>query len=713
MKIVIVGGGIGGLTTGIALQKKGVEVQILEAANELTEVGAGIQIGANGTRVLRELGVEEDVRNVGVQPDAWEFRDLNTADVVYRPPLKREDGTDVWGVPLYNVHRADLVEILGRHAGLENLVLGERVNDISQDKNGVIVTGESGKQYKADAAIGADGINSVVRQKLWGETERRFAGYLMWRALLTADEVRDIDLPERGNYWTGPGRTLITYWLRPKKLYSILATVPSDEVTREAWDLNGDINDLKASFEDIEPRAAAMLSKIEEAFITGMYFRDPVEQWSDGKITLMGDAAHPMTPYYAQGATQSFEDAWVLAEMVKRYGKNNIAEAFSKYEAFRRPRAERLQSGSRRMVKITHERDSIKIRARNGLWKGQRRLDPDLRSDFEFVWGYDIIKSLEGGAERVKGLSGTYVGLKKIRAESQKALEMWLEIPTAEYVARGYEGLRDGYDEMLLRNCAEDPRVVQQKEQVFGVRTITVSWPKEEYTRDRTVILHSHGGGYMLGSAESSVGYVSRLLKAMKGEKAITVDYRKGPENPYPAALNDMMAVYRDMLQAGTSAENIILSGESSGGGLAVALGILIKMAQLPMPKGIIVVAPFADLTLSGESVEKWDGYDAAANPDTLRMMAEGYFQEHEPRDPLISPIYGNLEGLPPILITASKDEVLYDDARRLADVAKRDGVAVETIWVDDSVHVYPFFEFLPETRKFMERTLEWKNSLG
>src|SRR5690606_25355540 len=203
-------------------------------------------------------------------------------------------------------------------------------------------------------------------------------------SLLTAEEVKDLWLPERGNYWTGPGRTMVTYWLRPQKLYSILATVPSDEVTRESWDMSGDVKDLRESFKNAEPRAAALIERMEKSFITGMFFRDPIEKWTKGRITLIGDAAHPMTPYYAQGATQSLEDVWVLAEMVERHGATDLNAAFERYEEFRKPRAARLQSGSRRMVKITHESEPHKIRARNGLWKGQRRIDPHLESDFKF-----------------------------------------------------------------------------------------------------------------------------------------------------------------------------------------------------------------------------------------------------------------------------------------------------------------------------------------
>lgn len=534
----------------------------------------------------------------------------------------------------------------------------------------------------------------------------------MWRALLKAEDIEDIWLPERGNYWTGPGRTMVTYWLRPKRLYSILATVPSEEVTRESWDLSGDIRELKASFRDVEPRAAKLMGKIKEAFLTGMYFRDPIEKWSKGRITLVGDAAHPMTPYYAQGATQSLEDVWVLAEMVEKHGAIDVKAAFEMYEEFRKPRATRLQSGSRRMVKITHESEPVKIRARNGLWKGQRRIDPYLESDFKFVWGYDVVEAIGQGQQYVKGVAGTYRGLKKGRPESQRALELWLGVATPENVARGYEGLRDGYEFMLMNNFPAAKSLDCREEKFYEVPIVRLSWPKARYESNGFVVLHFHGGGYMLGSAQSSIEYASRVLMAVKGRECVTVDYRRGPECPYPAALDDGVLAYRELLKEGVEARHVILSGESSGAGLAVAVALVAKLAGDAMPGGIICVAPFADMTVSGSSVADFDGYDAAANPDTLRMMAEGYFQGHEPKDPLISPVFGDLSGLPPFFVTASRDEVLYSDAVRMVEAARKAGVDVTEKWVDDSVHVYPVFSFLPETAAFMEEVRVWSERL-
>ena len=701
MHVLIVGAGIAGLTAAIALRHKGIDATIIEQAPQLSEIGAGIQIAANGSVVLRELGLEQAVAAKSVIPGSFDMRDIRDGKLLWVAPLGG-DGTRRWGAPLYNIHRADLIEILANALPPESVRLGVHCNGFSQDESGVTVQLDNGDELHGDVLIGADGIHSVIRKQLFGEDEVQFSNILMWRALIPAEKLEHVDLPERGNYWFGPGRTLITYWIRPKKLYSILASVPSGEVHRESWTESGDIDELRASFADLEPRAQAMMDQIDTAFLTGMFYRDPIDRWTDRRVTLMGDAAHPMVPFLAQGACQGMEDAWVLATMLERHAADPMA-GLEEYEQRRRPRTTRVQSGARAMVKMVHEAEPERIKARNGRWKGMQHIDPMAEATWSFVWEYNVLEEVKRPAGEVQGLSATREDKRMDRPESQRAFDMWKSAFTAEDVARGHDGMREGYDRFLTTHFPAPNDLSVENAELGGVEALRVS----AGAGDRATVLHFHGGGYMLGSARGSVEYAGRLAKAVSGE-CVTVDYRLAPENPYPAALDDAVDAYRGLVNSGVDPSRILLSGESSGAGLALALALTLKMAGDTLPAGIIAICPFADLTLSGASIKEFAGQDPAANRDTLAFMAASYFQEHEPRDPLVSPLFGDLKGLPPLFLSAVEGESLYSDSSRLLERAREADVDVTMVPVKDSVHVYTLFPFLPETTETLNEISRW-----
>jgi salicylate hydroxylase len=210
MRVLIAGGGIGGLTTAIALRHQGIEVVLLEQAEMLNEIGAGIQIASNAAIVLRELGLETAMRAVGVKPQSYDYRDLRTGRLLYQAPLG-DEAAQRYGAPMYNVHRADLIKLLFDAVPAESKRLSVRCVAISQTDDAVEVRLQTGETLKADVLVGCDGIHSVVRQYLRGQEEKHFANILMWRSLIPAERLEGLELPERGNYWFGPGRTLITY----------------------------------------------------------------------------------------------------------------------------------------------------------------------------------------------------------------------------------------------------------------------------------------------------------------------------------------------------------------------------------------------------------------------------------------------------------------------------------------------------------------------
>src|SRR5258707_15542235 len=446
-----------------------------------------------------------------------------------------------------------------------------------------------------------------------------------------------------------------------------------------------------------------MLEQCRSVFITGMYYRDPIDSWTSGRITLLGDAAHPMVPFVAAGAGQSIEDAWTLARVLARR-QDDVPGALKEYERRRLPRTTRIQAGARAVGKPMHETDGGRLRDRNGRWKGLARIDPMAESSWGLAWDYDVVKAVEAPPGEVRNVTGLREGKRLLRPEGQRAFDLWKHAFQPEDVARGHDGLREAYDRFLTTNFPLPDGVSAVEDELGDVK----AWRVAAADAPRgNVVLHFHGGGYLIGSAKGSLEYASRLAAAVDGP-CYTVDYRLAPEHPYPGAIDDAVASYRALLSRGIPASSILVSGESAGGGLALALVLALRKAGDPLPGAIFAAAPFSDLTLSGPSVRAFNGDDPAANRDLLTFMGASYFQGHEPTDPLVSPLFGDLAGLPPLFVAAAQGEVLLSDATRLAERAQKAGVEVTLRLIEDSVHVYPIFPFLPETKSTMEEVAVW-----
>ncbi|MFM0278256.1 alpha/beta hydrolase fold domain-containing protein [Paraburkholderia sediminicola] len=706
MKVIVVGGGIGGLTTALALLHQGIEPIVLERAPQLTEVGAGIQIAANGTIVLRELGLEPALASIATVPAGFDYLELSTGRRLYYAPLG-EEAAARYGALLYNVHRADLIELLAKALPPNVVRLGAQCASVSQDDDGAYVTLQDGEVIRGDAVIGADGIHSAVRTALRGPEEKQFANILMWRALIPADRLRGLNLPVAGNNWFGIGRNIVSYWVRPD-LYSVLASVPATEVSRESWTQAGDVAQLRRAFEGSEPTVQKMLEAVDSTFITGMYHRDPIEHWATGRIALLGDAAHAMVPYLAQGACQSIEDAWVLATCLKNHGTAGVQDALLEYERRRQPRTTRIQAGARFVVDWAHEPDEARVRQRNGRLKGLSRIDPLAEASWSFAWGHDILAAVKLPPGEVVGLSAAREGKRMARPESQRAFDLWKGVFKPDDIARGDRGQRAAYERFLLEQFPVPASTEVTEVDLDGVSALRVV---AAGAGQKATVLHFHGGGYVLGSAKSSVEYASRLSHALNGP-CYTVDYRLAPEHPYPAAFDDAFSAYRGLLAAGVDPSTVFLSGESSGGGLALALAAALRRAGLPLPGGVIAICPLTDLTLSGPSVKANSGDDPAANRETLSNLVASYFQGHEPTDPMVSPLFADLADLPPVFLSAVEGEVLESDTTRFAERAKAAGANVQLKMVADSVHVFTLFPFLPETAETLEEIGWWSRQL-
>ena len=706
MKVIVVGGGIGGLTTALALLRQGIEPIVLERAPQLTEVGAGIQIAANGTIVLRELGLEAALASIATVPSGFDYLELSTGRRLYYAPLG-EEAEARYGALLYNVHRADLIELLAKALPPNVIRLGVECASVSQDDEGAYVTLQNGEVIRGDAVIGADGIHSAVRTALRGPEEKQFANILMWRALIPADRLTGLNLPVAGNNWFGIGRNIVSYWVR-KDLYSVLASVPATEVSRESWTQAGDVAQLRRAFEGSEPTVQKMLEAVDSTFITGMYHRDPIDHWSTGRIALLGDAAHAMVPYLAQGACQSIEDAWVLATCLKNHGPAGVQDALLEYERRRQPRTTRIQAGARFVVDWAHEPDEARVRQRNGRLKGLSRIDPLAEASWSFAWGHNILEAVKLPPGEVVGLSAAREGKRMQCPESQRAFDLWKNVFKPDDIARGDRGQRAAYERFLLEQFPAPASTEVTDVDLDGVSALRVV---AAGAAQQATVLHFHGGGYVLGSAKSSVEYASRLSRALNGP-CYTVDYRLAPEHPYPAAFDDAFSAYRGLLASGVDSSTVFLSGESSGGGLALALAAALRRARLPLPAGVIAICPLTDLTLGGPSVMANSGDDPAANRETLSNLVASYFQGHEPTDPMVSPLFADLADLPPVFLSAVEGEVLESDTTRFAERAKTAGANVTLKMVADSVHVFTLFPFLPETSETLEEIGKWSRQL-
>lgn len=364
MHVAVVGGGIGGLCTAGALSARGIEVTVLEAAHALQPVGAGIQIAPNACRVLAHLGVLEDVRSRAVAPDAILVRSYKRGRVLHTTSLG-PGVEEAYGFPYLHVHRADLVEVLAGALPDGIVRLGSRVTGIDDGDDGCTLSLHDGSTLDVDVVIGADGIHSVVRDALFGREDPTFSGYVCWRGLVPAERLTDWDLPRVCEAYYGPRCSAVSYYVSSGELYNFVGIVPAGDGWRsEDWTVEGDPQDLRRDFAAFHAPVRAVTAEIEHPLKWAIYDRDPLEAWSRGRVTLLGDAAHAMLPYLAQGACQAIEDAAVVARCLERW-PDDPEHGLAVYDAVRRPHTTRVQHAARKGETTFHLSDWREVWRRN------------------------------------------------------------------------------------------------------------------------------------------------------------------------------------------------------------------------------------------------------------------------------------------------------------------------------------------------------------
>lgn len=394
--VVIVGGGIGGLAAALAFARQGIAVQLLEQAATIGEIGAGIQLGPNAFAALDALGVGTAAHKLSVFTDHIIMMDAVDATEVVRIETG-EAFRQRFGGPYAVIHRTDIhrsiLEAVQQHPAIA-FHTSTQVASLEQDDNGVTVIDTQGRRYRGDAVVGCDGVKSVIRQALVGDPAR-VTGHVVYRAVVERDNMPEALRINAPVLWAGPHCHLVHYPLRAGQQYNLVVTFHSRE--QEEWGVrDGSKEEVLSYFQGIHPLPHQMLDRPTSWRRWATADRDPVDHWSAGRATVLGDAAHPMVQYMAQGACMALEDAVTLGEAVKACG-GDMAAAFRLYESVRIPRTARVVWSTREMGRLYHAKGVERL-VRNSLWEG--RGQQNFYDGLQWLYGWKVQNCLEGPAAR-------------------------------------------------------------------------------------------------------------------------------------------------------------------------------------------------------------------------------------------------------------------------------------------------------------------------
>lgn len=349
--IAIIGAGIGGMTAAVTLAKKGVKVSIFEQAPELSEVGAGLTITPNATKGLMYLGLEKQMKEVGMAHTQQGVRHFETGEMIV--PLERgEKMLEKYGAYQFQAHRADVHNVLIDELKLHNsntIYTNHELIDLNEKNNSVELVFSNNETHEVDFVIGADGNRSAVRKIILGDDDPQFAGYVAWRGLVPVELLGEDDFDECGSSaFIAPGRVFARYLVRNGELYNYVAFLATDEWAEEGWAIPSKVDIVMDIFSDYNQQVKNIIAATpaNDLFKWGIFAREPVSKWSTKNITLLGDAAHPLEPFMGQGASLAIEDGVVLGRIIE--DSESSDEIVSRYEAARIERAHFVTEHSKR-----------------------------------------------------------------------------------------------------------------------------------------------------------------------------------------------------------------------------------------------------------------------------------------------------------------------------------------------------------------------------
>jgi salicylate hydroxylase len=395
-KIVIAGAGIGGLCAALALAQRKFEVAVYEKSPQLGEVGAGLQLSPNAMHVLTAFRIADDIKAKAFSPDAAVMRHYKTGKTYFTVPLG-DAATQKYGAHYLHIYRADLHSILYNACVNMNvsIYLGKTFQSYQQTSKNLIIKFNQNDIVEADILIGADGIKSNIQACMLGKIATEFTGQVAWRGVVEAHKLPKQLIKPNANLWVGPGKHFVSYYLRGGDLVNFVAVQERTDWQKESWSEPGDINELRATFAGWHPEVTSLLSEVEDCFLWALFDRKPLKKWSDRKVTLLGDACHPMLPFLAQGAAMAIEDSYALAHCLASNADTHTA--LKTYQDIRLPRTRRVQLNARKNAALYHMSSPVeqtKLALLLGL--SNMGLSDRIAADkLDAIYAYNIVKQLK------------------------------------------------------------------------------------------------------------------------------------------------------------------------------------------------------------------------------------------------------------------------------------------------------------------------------